>query len=532
LNLIGFVPVFGLAIEASVLLGVLMRFSCIYCNCTVLLKAVRSVAPTFIATVRGGDVEEVERLLGQGGWGLVNALYLEGRLSPLMVAAERGDMPMAELLMRHGARPELEKDPMGHEEDVTTALSLATKAGHEDMAKYLLAKGEWAPHGAAMKEVLLAACQYGRVALLSEYLSRLQYHEKTWLEGLKRAWEGGHGPCLDLLLQYAEQSSRRGLIDRLIKHEWLKERRGDGIDGEPFNSVVLSCLKHLGPGEPDLAQPHWAKVATLASASSSRFPALKQLLEQGVNTHSAIRQALLDVLGGHEDARPPSKLLCEDRLEDRIARTRYLLSMGVGCGLVIYPSDCRWDTNTLRLLMDSGSEFVTAGILEILAENGKLEELALLLERAWGCCDSTLRAALFAAAGAGMEDAVALLLQHGVKGEPLGRQDRHFYTADVGGESLFKACSRGHRGVVRRLIEWGSVDVCYKPPMAKATALGKCVEKGDWRGAVLLLGAGACLDAANMRCMTPVDVMEVDEAVPSTSAAEWNSIVEVSVVIQ
>jgi hypothetical protein len=371
------------------------------------------------------------------------------------------------------------------------------------------------------------------VALLSEYLSRLQYHEKTWLEGLKRAGEGRHQHCFDMLLQHAEQVSRRGLIVGVIKSEGMRKVMIEKVDGEPFNSIVLSCLKHLGPGEPDLEQHHWRCMVTLASYTSSRFHVIKQLLEQGVNTHSTIRQALLDVLSEHDDARSRSKLLLrEDRMENRIVRTRYLLSMGVGCGPVEVPLDCGWDATALRLLFDSGTELDARWLLGRLAEDGKLEELQLVLERGWGYRDDTLLGALFAAAEAGMEDAVALLLQHGVKGKLLSRQYSSYMADDSGGgEALFKACSSGHRGVVRRLLEWGGVDVNYKCPETYATVLAKCMEKRDWQGAVLLLGAGACVNARK-RCTHAMDTVEVDEAAPSSSAAEWNSIVEVSVVLQ
>jgi hypothetical protein len=498
---------------------------------------VRSVTPTFIATVRGGDMEEVERLLGQGGWGLVNALYLEGRLSPLMVAAERGDMPMAELLMRHGARPELEKDPTGDEEGVTTALSVATKAGHEDMAKYLLAKGELAPHGEAMKNALWQACQYGRVALLSEYLSRLQYHEKTWLEGLKRAGRERHRHCFDMLLQHAEQASRRGLIDGVMMSDWITKFTVDRGEGEPFNSIVLSCLKHLGPGEPDLEQPHWANVATLASASSARFPVLQQLLEQGVNTHKAAGVALQSVLREKGMDRETAR-------EDRIIRARYLLARGVGCGELERgwalkdewaSRRPRWGTSVLRTLVDSGASFSVEGgcdkhVLTEMARHGKLEELGLLLERGVAIDNEARREALLKVAEEGREDAVALFLHHDAKGDVSKyRANPCFGPNDRGGIALFQACRAGHRGVVKRLLDWGGVNVNFR--FLEDTALGECVGKGDWQGAVLLLGAGAYVDARK-RCTPPVHGIEVDEAAPSSSAVEWNSIVEVSVVLQ
>lgn len=160
-----------------------------------------------------------------------NLAWGEGGEAPLHVAARRWDLPMVELLVRHGA------DVLRHRGDGATAHSLAELHGNTDIAAWLLAHGAHDELSAvdrfaaacaradrATAEALLAAqvglrtelrpehhlmlhrpAESGNVAALETMLAcgfDPNSKDKDSVTSLHRAAMGGHPAAVRVLLQY------------------------------------------------------------------------------------------------------------------------------------------------------------------------------------------------------------------------------------------------------------------------------------------------------------------------------------------
>ena len=88
-----------------------------------------------IQSVRRGDVSRLETILGRGVPQLVNLLHPIYSNSPLIVAASEGDATTVDVLLSHGADPDL-KDIEGR-----TAVMHAASYGHVDCLTKLIESG-------------------------------------------------------------------------------------------------------------------------------------------------------------------------------------------------------------------------------------------------------------------------------------------------------------------------------------------------------------------------------------------------------
>ena len=118
----------------------------------------------WIEAVRGSDVPRVKGFIARGQ--NVNAHELDSGLTALLVATEKGDLAMAEFLLKAGARPD-EADLMR-----MTPLLVAIRANREDIVQVLFAHGA-SPNSPTIRgEMALAvACENGNLSLVKSLLA-------------------------------------------------------------------------------------------------------------------------------------------------------------------------------------------------------------------------------------------------------------------------------------------------------------------------------------------------------------------------
>jgi ankyrin repeat protein len=233
------------------------------------LAASLRLTPLHLAALRG-DAEEVERLLNSGAD--PNAKDVFGR-TPLHYAAARNHKAAAELLLKHGADPNAE----GGE----TPLDLAAKWCAVDAAELLLGRGGFG--GEAVRWAVDGDCP----ALL-----RL-LGVKPDAELVKRAAEACSLEALDYLLSLDPSLAPVVARERVCIEAWEAAARraaGTGVEAsllhmgaEPGRSDIAEALLRLGVG-PDL-RDETGKTPLHKAAASCSF-AVGVLLEAGADLNA------------------------------------------------------------------------------------------------------------------------------------------------------------------------------------------------------------------------------------------------------
>jgi ankyrin repeat protein len=235
------------------------------------LAATLRLTPLHLAALRG-DAEEVERLLNSGADPNVRDVF--GR-TPLHYAAARNHKAAAELLLSRGA------DPNAKDESGETPLDLAAKWCAVDAAELLLGRGGFG--GEAVRWAVDGDCP----ALL-----RL-LGVKPDAELVKRAAEACSLEALDYLLSLDPSLAPVVARERVCIEAWevaARRAAGTGVEAlllhmgaEPSRSDIAEALLRLGVG-PDLRDE--AGKTPLHKAAASCSFAVGVFLEAGADPNA------------------------------------------------------------------------------------------------------------------------------------------------------------------------------------------------------------------------------------------------------
>lgn len=430
-----------------------------------LQQAVRSVTEAFRGALDTGDVEGLERLMEQGGWGLVNAVYLEGTLPPLTVAARQGDVAVARLLLAHGARPEMPVRFIIKGQRLTgTALSMAALGDKQEMVILLLSQN---PTAEELQCALLCGCRGGDGLVVSALLLRMSYERDVWVRALITAAHYGSASVVPLLLERVEDQEERQQVLRLV----LAKEHGSSPEG--LLRLVEPCMPV------DLSQVLWRNVME-AACGMGALDTVKLLMDKGINTAEAATSGLriaLGLGGWHEE-------------ESHVRVARYLLKRGVPCGE--FEPD-RYG-NMLRMVLDTGTNLSVGEALREGARTPCYGTVSMILERGLGIKPADVTAAILTAAEAGNYWIICQLRKLGVKPNMEDRQERARANA-----IMLTACRNNTYRVVLELLKWGGVDVDARTEKGY-TPIMMCLQRGDMLMVRRLLEAGADLDAAERQC--------------------------------
>jgi ankyrin repeat protein len=464
----------------------------------VLQQAVRSVTEAFRSALNTGDVEGLELLMEQGGWGLVNAVYLEGMLPPLTVAARQGDVAVARLLLAHGARPEMPvRFNIQGQLHTGTALSTAALGDNQEMVTLLLSQN---PTAEQLQCALLCGCRGGDGLVMSALLLRMSYEMDVWVRALVTAAHYGSTSVVPLLLERVEDQEERQQVLRLV----LAKEQGSSPEG--LLRLVEPCMPV------DLSQVLWRNVME-AACRIGALDTVKLLMDKGINTAEAATSGLRIALrlgGGYNDS--------------HVRVARYLLKRRVPCG-EFEPDKYG---SMLRMVLDTGTDFSVGEALREGAGsifNEFNESVASILERGVGFKPADVTSAILAAAEAGYAPTISQLRKVGVKPSMEDGQERARANA-----ILLTACRNNTYRVVLELLKWGGVDVDARTEKGY-TPIMMCLQRGDMLMVKRLLEAGADLDAAERqfdRLLQWTDALfSFNSSMSEKTARAWEELVKV-----
>lgn len=208
-----------------------------------LLSLERQVAavqetPTITAAADSGiipatseEAEEIRRIqaLVANSPDLINAQPERQTTTPLMDAAQKGQLAVARYLLDHGARV----NQASSDDDSRTALSLAVGAGHRTMAELLIDRGATVTPQVAQTPLHLAALR-GFVNLAELLVSKGA--------DVNYQWDGGQGTYMTPLWR-AVQNNHEPMVRFLLDHGADPNLAGKGVLPNPEPSSPLSVAK-------------------------------------------------------------------------------------------------------------------------------------------------------------------------------------------------------------------------------------------------------------------------------------------------
>lgn len=152
-----------------------------------------------VESVREGKLSQVTELLDPEAPGLLRRIEPLPQMTLLMLAASKGHIDIARLLVRSGAKVD-QRNPQGR-----TALMHACIAGHDEMVALLVVEGaDIAMQDNKGRDAIRLACQHGHCTIVTQ---------------LWRGIISSHRPCRTLgeeLLAYAYELGRLEIVPMLV----------------------------------------------------------------------------------------------------------------------------------------------------------------------------------------------------------------------------------------------------------------------------------------------------------------------------
>jgi hypothetical protein len=388
----------------------------------------------------------VNTLLEQGGWGLINASYLEAKSTPLCLAVSRGDMHMVELLLEKGARVEI-ACPSDVGLNPCTPLVTAVRRGYKDVAALLIEKviadghlplpSNWSAYRMSMdramvEQALVAAGETGQEGMARMLLPHIPFSTRAWLRILGAAAKNGHEGFLRALFEQAKPERVAALRAVLVKAEPQGTKGGTqptAVEAYKAKTAreclqamlgqttpgVLSYLLQLGvvPDSDELdwisyikpTSPCWADdacvgllldKAAVPTKGGGQLEALAQRVLQHGTPHSSVLHFLCN----------PAKV--PDELLDG------LLTLAAGGEMRTERTEHTSRLRTLQLLLDMGRGVEAGLAVRAAAQKARLDCLASLLQRASHLRREHLGKALETTISQGRADDMRLIMSEGI----------------------------------------------------------------------------------------------------------------------
>lgn len=415
-----------------------------------------------------GDVEKIHELL-EGG---TNANgELDHGLTPLHWAATRGHKRVAEMLLAHGADPNVDRTDAHCDFAVGTPLHCAAYNGHVDIVRLLMANG--------------ADINYKTVVGYS------------WGTALHEAARGGQNEIVELLIIEGADVNAKTYRGKTALHF---ARNGKTARVLIAYGADVRMKNENGKSPLDYA------------IRNSRPDVVRELLENGVkpSLHSAAMlgrlETALDLIAGGADVnardmlkRTPLHLAVSSEIVKALIANGSDINCEDGHNITALMEAARAGReNIVEILLSNGADMNVhnrwgSTAIHNAVRNGHKNIVEIFI--AWGFDVRATEAELvFTAAAAGKSNVLPLLHEHGAE---IDAKAKNEYTP------LHIAVLMGHTDVVEWLIDKGA-DINTSTEYG-TTPLHNAAARGRYAIVELLIAEGAACNVTNKGGFTPLD---------------------------